>query len=94
MMVFKLTLLFMAIVLTGCSTVRQVDNDVRSLSTLKPLPVLGYRFERLPSQQTPQQLPNQTALEAMAEQALGAVGMKRDDVKPGYSMLIGATLQR
>lgn len=94
MMAFKTVLFFMAIALTGCATVRQVDNEVRSLSTLKSLPVAGYRFERLPSQQTPQQLPSQTALETMAEQALGAVGLKRDDAQPGYSMLIGATFQR
>jgi len=83
-----------AVLLSGCATVRQVDNEVRSLSTLRSLPVAGYRFERLPSQQTQQQLPNQAAMEAMAEQALSAVGMKRDDAQPGYSVLIGATFQR
>lgn len=88
----KLALVLIAIVLTGCATVRQIDNDVRTQSTLKSVPVAGYRFERLPSQQTPAQAPAQAALEGMAEQALSLVGLKRDDARPGYSMLIGATL--
>ncbi len=94
MRALKFALFAVAIALTGCATVRQVDNQVRSLSTLKSLPVVGYRFERLPSQQSPQQLPNQTAIEAMAERALTGVGLKRDDAHAGYSMLISATSHR
>lgn len=94
MLTSKFALFLIAIALTGCATVRQVDNDVQTLSTLKSLPVAGYRFERLPSQQSPAQQTNQVALEAMAEQALAAVGMKRDDTRPGYSVLIGGGVQR
>lgn len=88
----KLALILIALVLTGCASVRQIDNDVSTQSTLKSVPVAGYRFERLPSQQAPAQAPTQAALEAMAEHALSLVGLKRDDAHPGYSVLIGTTL--
>jgi hypothetical protein len=84
----------LGLILGGCATVRQVGSEVDTHSTLKSLPVAGYRFERLPSQQTPEQLNNQNALEAMAEKALALVGLKRNDAKPGYSVLIGATVLR
>ena len=90
----KYASILVAILLTGCATVRQVDNDVLTQSTLKSMPVAGYRFERLPSQQSPPEVQNQTALEFMAEQALALVGLRRDDAKPGYSMLIAAHVRR
>jgi hypothetical protein len=88
------TLFSVAFLLGGCASVRQVDVEVRSLSTLKSVPVAAYRFERLPSQQTPDQLQSQLALEAMAEKALAQVGMRRDESRAGYSLLIGARVQR
>lgn len=83
-----------AFLLGGCASVRQVDVEVQSLSTLKSLPVAGYRFERLPSQQAAEQIQAQLALEAMAERALAQVGMRRDDAQAGYSVLVGARVQR
>lgn len=90
----RIALFCIALLLGGCATVRQVDSQVQTLSTLKSLPVAGYRFERLPSQQSAEQTQNQAALEAMAERALTLVGLKRDDARPGYSLLIGASVQR
>lgn len=87
--------LFLAVLLLGgCASVRQVDVEVGSLSTLKSVPVAAYRFERLPSQQTPEQMQGQLALEAMAEKALALVGMRRNEAQAGYSVLIGARVQR
>ena len=82
------------ILLSGCTTLHQVGSEVQTQSSLKSLPVAGYRFERLPSQQAPEIVQNQSALEAMAEKALALVGLKRDEVKPGYSVLINARVQR
>ena len=70
--------------LTGCTGVRLVDSQVNSFAP-KPIPPgASYRFERLPSQQA--QEPAQ--LEAMAEQALAKVGLKRNDNMPGYSVQV------
>lgn len=83
-----------ALLLSGCAAMNQLGSDVQTQSSLKSLPVAGYRFERLPSQQAPELAQNQSALEAMAQKALALVGLKRDDAKPGYSVLVGARVQR
>jgi hypothetical protein len=79
--------LFAVLWLTGCGTVRLVDTDVRSFVT-PPLIVTGatYRFERLPSQQV--DLDRQNRLEAMAQEALTRVGLKRQDLAPAYSVQV------
>ena len=82
------------LLLGGCATLHQVGSEVQTQSSLKSLPVAGYRFERLPSQQAPEFAQNQSVLEAMAERALTLVGLKRDEVKPGYSVLVSARVQR
>ncbi len=82
------------LLLSGCAAMNQLGSDVQTQSSLKSLPVAGYRFERLPSQQAPEFAQNQSALEAMAERALTLVGLKRNDVKPGYSVLVSARVQR
>lgn len=94
----QLFLAFVVIFLTGCATVRHIDSAVSTHSTLRSLPVATYRFERLPSQQSPAQAPNQAALEAMAANALLAVGMKPvasgDASQPGYSVAVSAVVLR
>ena len=76
-----------AFVLAGCASTYTLDNTVQSFSQLQALPAPAtYRFERLPSQQDPAQL----QLEAMADQALHAVGLQRDDAHPRYSVQISA----
>ena len=90
----RLALFFIAILLTGCSTTRLIDSDVRSVSSFKSAPIAGYKFERTPLQQAPDQVANQQALEAMAEAALAKVGLKRDEARPAYSVQISARVRR
>jgi hypothetical protein len=74
-------------VLAGCAGYT-LDNTVQSFSQLQgtlPAPAT-YRFERLPSQQDPVQ----AQLETMADQALHAAGLRRDDTSPRYSVQVNA----
>ena len=81
-----------ALWLTGCGTLRLVDSDVRSFVAPPGVPVgATYRFERLPSQQV--DAAQQTRLEFMAQQALGKVGLRRDDVAASYSVQVLAGLR-
>ncbi len=80
-----------ALLLSGCATGYLLDNDVQSFSGLTALPAQPtYRFDRLPSQQSPAQ----AQLEAMADAALHKAGLGRDDAAPRYAVQIGAGLQR
>ena len=90
----RIALFFIAIWLAGCSTTRLIDSDVRSVSSFKSAPIAGYKFERTPLQQAPDQVANQQALEAMAEAALDKVGLKRDEARPAYSVQISARVRR
>lgn len=67
---------------------RLVDNQVNAYAPASVPAGSRYRFERLPSQQAN---PAQDRLEAMAEQALAQVGMKRDDAIARYSVQVSAT---
>lgn len=80
---FALLLLATAL-LQGCGLPRMIDSDVQSfIGSEGAVTGVGYRFERLPSQQNLG--PQQDRVEAMAEQALSEVGLHRDDVTPRYS---------
>ena len=62
----------------GCATVREVDSQVQSWSTLRALPAPPtYRLERLPSQQSTDKA--FAPIEALAHQALQRAGLQRDD---------------
>ncbi|MEY2954254.1 MAG: hypothetical protein RLZZ401_2341 [Pseudomonadota bacterium] len=87
-------LLLLALWLTGCASTRLIDSDVRSTSSFRSAPVVGYRFERLPSQQSPDLLAQQSSVEAMAEQAMAKVGLRRDDAQAGYSVMVGHRIER
>ncbi|MCW5650057.1 MAG: DUF4136 domain-containing protein [Ramlibacter sp.] len=77
--------------LGGCATSFQLDNEVRSFSSLTAVPAQPtYRFERLPLQQTPQQ----GEVEAFADSALFNAGLRRDDAAPRYSVQVSARVQR
>lgn len=79
--------LIAALGLAGCASTYTLDNTVQSFSQLQALPQPAtYRFERLPSQQDPAQV----QLEAMADAALNAAGLRRDDANPRYSVQISA----
>lgn len=80
-----------ALLLSGCAAGYILDNNVQSFSGLAALPPEPtYRFERLPSQQSPAH----TQLEALADPALHKAGLRRDDAKPRYSVQVTARLQR
>jgi hypothetical protein len=93
MLRFLLAILLAVTALSGCSTLRTVDNEVQSFSSLSALPAqAAFRFERLPSQQAaPQRV---AELEAMAEQALVKAGLRRDDGGAQYAVQIGARIER
>lgn len=79
--------------LTGCASTWQVNSDVRTFSSLPVIPAnAAYRFERLPSQQSNGE--QQARLEAVVEQSLAKVGLRRDDGAAKYSVQIGARAQR
>ncbi|HEY8048068.1 MAG TPA: DUF4136 domain-containing protein [Ramlibacter sp.] len=73
--------------LAGCANTYLLDNTVQSFSQVPTLAQPAtYRFERLPSQQSPEQ----PQLEALADPALNAAGLHRDDANPHYSVQISA----
>jgi hypothetical protein len=78
--------------LAGCATTYKLDNQVQSFSQFTAVPAqLTYRFERSLSQQTD---PAQPALEGLADPALYAVGFRRDDAAPKYSVQVSARTER
>ena len=78
-----------ALMLTGCSTTRQVESNVSSYSTLAAMPAPPtYRLERLPSQNA--NAVGFDAIEAQAQQALSNVGLQRDDTNASLVLQIGA----
>jgi len=81
-----------ALLLGGCAGVRLVDTDVRSFVT-PPGVAAGatYRFERLPSQRV--NAAAQARLEALAQAALGKVGLLRNDTEAKYSVQVAASLR-
>jgi hypothetical protein len=83
-----------ALLLCGCSSVRMVESQVWSMSTLPEgtatLAGAHYRFERLPSQADQ---PRFERVQAIAEEALARVGLVRDDAGAQYSVLLGSTVQ-
>lgn len=78
--------LLAAVLLAGCSTTRTVEGDVQSHSrlTVATLP-LGYRIERLPSQQGPEFDP----IINMAAQALERAGLRPDAAQPQVLVQLG-----
>jgi hypothetical protein len=77
--------------LSGCATGYLLDNSVQSFSSLPALPASPtYRFDRLLSQQAPQQ----AQLETFADAALFRAGLRRDDAAPRYAVQLTARVQR
>lgn len=76
-------------VLTGCAGLRTVDTDVTAFpkwTAAPPGPNTAYRFERLPSQQVPQE--QQDAVELLARDALARVGMALNPAAPRYAVQV------
>ncbi|HYD75965.1 DUF4136 domain-containing protein [Ramlibacter sp.] len=82
-----------ATLLAGCAAGYLLDNQVQSFSGLQSgLPANPtYTFERLPSQANQ---PGQAQLEAMADPALFAAGLRRDDASPRYAVQVTASVVR
>lgn len=71
----------------GCAGTYTLDNTVQSFSHVGALPApASYRFDRLPSQQGPEQ----AQLEALADPSLTAAGLRRDDAHPRYAVQVSA----
>ena len=82
-----IAIVFIAISLTGCSSLRLVDTEVRSFATPPTVPAGAlFRFERLPSQQA--DAAAQTRLETIAQHALEQAGMRRSDTQASYSVQV------
>ena len=80
-----------AFLLAGCASTFLLDNEVQSFSQLAALPAQPtYRFERSLSQQAD---PYQGGLEALADPALQAAGLRRDDAAPRYTVQVAARVQ-
>ena len=81
------------LLLTGCASVRMMQSEVQAFSSLAALPAQPtYRFERLPSQQA--QAQRQAEVEAMAQAALGQVGLRRDDAHAQFTVQLGVRTER
>jgi hypothetical protein len=84
-------LVLAAVLLSGCATGYLLDNRVLTISGFTAVPAQPtYRFERLPSQETP----FQAQLEETADIALHNAGLRRNDGNPRYTVQITARLQR
>lgn len=78
--------------LQGCGLPRMIDSDVQSfVGADGAVTGVGYRFERLPSQQA--HSTQQDSIEAMAEQALSEVGLHRDNAAPRYSAQVSVSVR-
>lgn len=84
-----LSLAALALVLTGCSSLRLVDSDVTAFpnwTAAPPGPGTPYRFERLPSQQAIGS--QQDAIETLARAALAKVGLELNPATARYSVQV------
>lgn len=83
-------LLVSTLLLSGCAMTRMVESYVSSfIGSGGAVTDVGYRFERLPSQEA--HPGKQERVEALASKALEQVGLTRTDNKPRYSVQV--TLQ-
>lgn len=78
--------------LAGCATSYRLDTVVETHSFLQALPPAPtYRLERLPSQQ---QEADQPQVEALADPALFAAGLRRADAHPRFAVQVAARTDR
>ncbi len=90
--VFAGLLLAAITLLAGCASTYRMDSTVQSFSTLSGIPAPAtYRYERLPSQLND---PAQPRLEAIADEALARVGLRRDDSAPALSVQVWGRTQQ
>jgi hypothetical protein len=92
MTAWRAVLLVAAVLLGGCATTTRVDSDVQSFASWTsavPRP-LGFRFERLPSQQTDAE--QQTAVEQRALPSLAQAGLVLDGPNARFSLQISTQM--
>lgn len=93
----QLALFFIAsliLTLSGCASLRGFDSDVSTFyqwSAAPPSPGTLYRFERLPSQRTPDTQVDR--LEEVARQALAKVGLQEDAAHAKFSVQVQLNTQ-
>lgn len=86
---YAITTALCTVLLAGCSSVRTVQSDVQSYSTLQQLPSPPtYRLQLLPSQQA--QGPEFAQVVQQAEASLAGVGLQRDDANGALVAQIAA----
>ena len=89
-----LSLLALALLLTGCSGMRLVESQVKAVATQaagQPIEAgARYRFERLPSQVNESRT---ELVEAIAEAELSEVGLVHDEAAARYSVQITTRMQ-
>ena len=91
----NIVVLTVAVLLSGCSTVRLVDSDISTFATPAAQSIavpITYRFERLPSEQAEGQARNE--LEALAQSEFLKVGLQRDDRTPQFSVQLNVRVVR
>ena len=83
--------------LGACASTRVIDSEVRSFAgSLAPSTPATYRFDRLPSQQSPDTRAQavQERLETLASAALADVGLTQSDSNPQYLAQISAAVEQ
>lgn len=88
------TTAFTGLFLTGCSSLRVVDNEVTAFydwGAAPPVPGTAYRFERLPSQQVVGA--QQDDVEAQARAALSRVGLELNPATARFSVQVMVSTQ-
>ena len=93
----RLVLLCLTLGLGACASTRVIDSEVRSFAgNVAPATPATYRFDRLPSQQSPDTRAQavQERLETLAGVALADVGLTQSDSNPQYLAQISATVEQ
>jgi hypothetical protein len=93
----RLLLIASALLLAACAGPRAIESTVNSFTqwpTGQPFTPTTYRFERLPSQNTPELAARQDQVEGFARAALAKVGVQHDGASPQYSVLAQVVIER
>jgi Domain of unknown function (DUF4136) len=93
----RMALLVCALLLTACAGPRVIESTVNSFAqwpTGQPFTPTTYRFERLPSQNTPEAAARQDQIEGFARAALAKVGLQHEAASPQYSVQVQLLIER
>lgn len=93
----RLLLIASALLLAACAGPRAIESSVSSFPQWplgQPFTPTTYRFERLPSQGTPELAARQDQVESFARAALAKVGLQHDGASPAYSVQVQVAIER